>query len=84
MTDRFVRRPTVSRQVATPRANVVSGLFGLATTVVFVACLAWGALWVAGASGVLSFRQLVGLGFGYVTIRAVDLLLVRLSQQDGE
>ena len=55
----------------------LSGLFGLALTSAFVGFLLWAGLSIAGRTDLLSVKELFGIGFAFVTIRSVDLMMVK-------
>lgn len=78
MTDKFARRPIVAQPKPEARpAILLGGLLSLATVSVLLAGLAWVALVVADETDVLSFRQLLGISLGLVSVRVLDLLIVR-------
>lgn len=69
--------PRVEEDEPAKVAVFLGGLLSIALTAVFVAFLVWASLGIAGVSDLLTLKQLFGIGFGYVTIRSVDLLMVK-------
>jgi hypothetical protein len=61
--------------------TMLGGLLSIIVTGATVALFLWIALSIAGVS-VFSVRELYAIGIGYVTIRAVDLLMVKASKSE--